>query len=110
MKLKNSFNSDSNHITIDKNPEELFELLEEIESGTYGSIYKAQHKTTGDLLAIKTIELKGSFENYINKIRVLKGVNSPYIIRYYGCFKKENHLWIGTEYCEFGRRYNGGYK
>ena len=41
-------------------------------------------------------------ENFKKEINVLKQCNSPYIIKYYNSYLKNNKIWIIIEYCDGG--------
>ena len=59
-------------------PEDLFELLEQLGKGSYGAVYKARHRPSGTVVAVKVIPLTGEDEEGLEDIRreiaVLSGV------------------------------------
>jgi serine/threonine kinase 3 len=52
----------SDYITTQDDPEELFQLLEKLGQGTYGSVFKALHKASGKIVAAKIISVDGDVE------------------------------------------------
>lgn len=54
----------NDYITTKDDPEELFQLLEKLGQGTYGSVYKALHKDSGKIVAAKIISIDGDVERY----------------------------------------------
>ena len=44
-----------NFIKFDKNPEEIFEILEQLGQGNYGKVYKARNRETNQIVAIKEL-------------------------------------------------------
>lgn len=40
-------------IVTDQDPDEIFEILELIGKGSYGEVYKAFNRKTGDIVAVK---------------------------------------------------------
>jgi serine/threonine protein kinase len=46
--------------------------------------------------------LDSSFESLKKEINILRECDSPYILRYYGSYLKDNKVWIIIEYCDAG--------
>ena len=63
-------------LVSEQDPEMLFELLDMLGEGAYGSVYKALHKFTGELYAIKIIKVHSEAENLIKEISILKDCHS----------------------------------
>jgi serine/threonine-protein kinase 24/25/MST4 len=64
-------------------------------------VYKARDKKTGELVAIKHIDLEGSdddIKDIQQEISVLSTCNSPYVTQYKTSFVKGIKLWIVMEY------------
>lgn len=88
--------------TSRKDPEKDFQLLEKLGEGSYGSVWKAIHIKTGDIVAIKKVEIDNDLDDIMKEIDFMKGCRSPFIVRYYGSYFKDNELWIVMEYCGAG--------
>ncbi|KAJ8020780.1 Serine/threonine-protein kinase 4 [Holothuria leucospilota] len=85
-----------------KAPEEVFDLLEKLGEGSYGSVYKANHKETGQILAIKQVPVDTDLQEIIKEISIMQQCNSPHVVKYYGSYFKNTDLWIVMEYCGAG--------
>ncbi|XP_071854044.1 serine/threonine-protein kinase 4-like isoform X1 [Apostichopus japonicus] len=85
-----------------KAPEEVFDLLEKLGEGSYGSVFKANHKETGQILAIKQVPVDTDLQEIIKEISIMQQCNSPHVVRYYGSYFKNTDLWIVMEYCGAG--------
>ena len=48
-------NSKLNSIISEEDPEDLFELLEQLGEGSFGQVFKALHKETGNIVAVKIL-------------------------------------------------------
>lgn len=63
---------------------------------SYGSVYKAQHKSTERIVAIKVIPVETDLRDLMKEISILKSCKSDYVVRYYGSYYKNNDLWVST--------------
>uniref|UniRef100_A0A8B9BZ73 non-specific serine/threonine protein kinase n=1 Tax=Anser brachyrhynchus TaxID=132585 RepID=A0A8B9BZ73_9AVES len=91
-------------------PAGIFELVELVGNGTYGQVYKGRHVKTGQLAAIKVMDVTGDEEEEIKQeINMLKKYSHHRnIATYYGAFIKKNppgmddQLWLVMEFCGAG--------
>uniref|UniRef100_A0A671SUL7 non-specific serine/threonine protein kinase n=1 Tax=Sinocyclocheilus anshuiensis TaxID=1608454 RepID=A0A671SUL7_9TELE len=93
-----------------QDPAGIFELVELVGNGTYGQVYKGRHVKTGQLAAIKVMDVTGDEEEEIKaEINMLKKYSHHRnIATYYGAFIKKNppgmddQLWLVMEFCGAG--------
>uniref|UniRef100_A0A673KYR7 non-specific serine/threonine protein kinase n=1 Tax=Sinocyclocheilus rhinocerous TaxID=307959 RepID=A0A673KYR7_9TELE len=91
-------------------PAGIFELIEVVGNGTYGQVYKGRHVKTGQLAAIKVMDVTEEEEDEIKlEINMLKAhSHHRNIATYYGAFVKkspagqDDQLWLVMEYCGAG--------
>lgn len=80
---------------------EQFELTSQLGSGSFGEVYQAMDKITGQVVAIKKIDVEScddDIEEIQKEIAILAGCNDKRITRYYGSFVNGYKLWIIMEY------------
>uniref|UniRef100_A0A6Q2X0D3 non-specific serine/threonine protein kinase n=1 Tax=Esox lucius TaxID=8010 RepID=A0A6Q2X0D3_ESOLU len=87
---------------LTKQPEEVFDVLEKLGEGSYGSVFKANYKETGEIVAIKQVPVETDLQEIIKEISIMQQCNSPHVVRYYGSYFKNSDLWIVMEYCGAG--------
>mmetsp|Transcript_57708 Transcript_57708/g.64463 ORF Transcript_57708/g.64463 Transcript_57708/m.64463 type:complete len:531 (-) Transcript_57708:66-1658(-) len=87
------------------------EILNLIGEGSFGAVYRAEHKSTGAIVAVKVITNASSSKSEEDKIKgeieILSRCDSPYIVGYFECFvkpptDKPGEMCIIMEYCEGG--------
>ncbi|KAI7879377.1 kinase-like protein [Lichtheimia hyalospora FSU 10163] len=81
-------------------------LLSKIGQGSFATVYKAQHKITGQVVAIKAVlrnKLTKKLQvNLESEISILKSVHHPHIVGLIECQKTEGHIYLVMEYCSMG--------
>ena len=109
MATQNNGSLDDVDLNTLKDPAGIFELIEVVGNGTYGQVYKGRHTRTGQLAAIKMMDVTEEEEEEIKfEINVLKKYSHHRnIATYYGAFVdktlgKGDKLWLVMEYCGAG--------
>lgn len=81
-----------------------FQKLEKIGEGTYGIVYKARNRATGNFVALKKIRLEFEQEGIppttIREILLLKNLNHSTIINLIEVIPNEEKLYLVFEYIE----------
>ncbi|KAM4692234.1 serine/threonine-protein kinase 4 [Rhinophrynus dorsalis] len=88
--------------SLNKQPEEVFDVLEKLGEGSYGSVFKASHKETSQIVAIKQIPVESDLQEIIKEISIMQQCDSPHVVKYYGSYFKNSDLWIVMEFCGGG--------
>jgi serine/threonine protein kinase len=82
-----------------------YEKMEKLGEGTYGVVYKARDKNTGEIVALKKIRLEkeddGVPSTAIREISLLKGLKHPNIVELKEVIYSEDKLYLIFEYCDY---------
>ncbi|KAG4301290.1 hypothetical protein PCK1_002600 [Pneumocystis canis] len=82
-----------------------YTLLEKLGTGSFGVVWKAVRRKTGEIVAIKQIDLESTDDDITEiqkEISLLSGCDSRYVTKYYSSFVKGHKLWIVMEYMAGG--------
>jgi len=88
--------------SLTRQPEEVFDIISKLGEGSYGSVFKALHKDSKQVLAIKQVPVDTDLQEIIKEISIMQQCDSPYVVKYYGSYFKNTDLWIVMEYCGAG--------
>ncbi|KAK6330249.1 hypothetical protein TWF730_004744 [Orbilia blumenaviensis] len=90
-----------------QSPDE-YEKTDLVGKGSFGSVFKAIHKPTKQLVAVKILSLDVAEQELVDvqqeiqllsQLKAAEGVN---VTKYYGAFMKGDELWIIMDYCSGG--------
>eukprot|EP00040_Diaphanoeca_grandis_P035431 m.222917 g.222917 ORF g.222917 m.222917 type:complete len:289 (-) comp33386_c5_seq1:87-953(-) len=83
---------------------EKYQKVEKIGEGTYGTVYKAKVKGTGDYVALKKIKLEAEDEGVpstaIREISLLKELHHPNVVRLLEVVHSEKKLYLVFEFLD----------
>ena len=87
-----------------KDPLKELDIIKTIGSGTYGEVFQAKVKNTGEIAALKSIKIEAGddFNIVQQEIAILAECKHDNIVGYYGSYFKGGKLWIAMEYCGGG--------
>ncbi|XP_069946379.1 serine/threonine-protein kinase 10 isoform X7 [Cherax quadricarinatus] len=86
------------------NPEEFWEIIGELGDGAYGKVYKAVHKETKQLAALKQVALEEEedLETFMIEIDILSECKHENIVELLEAYHYNGKLWMYLEYCDGG--------
>jgi calcium-dependent protein kinase len=84
-----------------------YEVSGKLGEGTYGSVFRAEHRKADVTRAIKAIKRKNiDSVSFNNEITILKSVDHPNIIKLYECYYDMNYYYMVEEYLPGGDLYD----
>ncbi|KAJ3436809.1 serine/threonine-protein kinase hippo [Anaeramoeba flamelloides] len=89
------------NFSSNKNPNDLFEIVDKLGEGSYGSVHQAITKT-GQIVAIKKVPIEEDIDSIIKEISIMKQCDHHRLVKYYDSYFLDNELWIVMEYCGGG--------
>jgi len=81
-----------------------YEKIEKIGEGTYGTVFKAKKRDSGEVVALKRVQLddddEGVPSSALREICILKELNHRNIVRLHDVLHSERKMTLVFEYCE----------
>jgi serine/threonine protein kinase len=92
---------------------DVYTIKEQVGRGSTSSCFKAVHKRSGDVLAVKVIDKRRVavmypelLRQFREEVQVLSMLSHPHIIRLYEVFENETTLNVVTEYVQGGELFD----
>ena len=79
---------------LKNDPESMFQMMDKLGEGSYGAVYKAMHKASSTLVALKIVPVDNDLDDILKEISVMTGLQCSAIVQFYGNFIKNDHLWV----------------
>lgn len=82
-----------------------FELISELGSGQYGTVWQVRHLPTGMMMAIKVVALavsESALKQILTELDILMRSSSPFIVQCFGAFCSEASVYFCMELEEEG--------
>ena len=102
---------------LNRQPEDVFDIVTKLGEGSYGSVYKSIHKESRQVLAIKQVPVDTDLQEIIKEISIMQQVCSSLqnyvflLLKFFSFYKGltinvssflriSKHLWKGIEKVE----------
>ena len=73
-----------------------YKFIKELGKGTYGNVFLAENKTTGEQRAIKEIQRSKikRYDRFINEVNAMKTLDHPNIIKLFEIYESEDAVYL----------------
>eukprot|EP00457_Paulinella_chromatophora_P008221 gb/GEZN01008251.1/.p1 GENE.gb/GEZN01008251.1/~~gb/GEZN01008251.1/.p1 ORF type:complete len:410 (-),score=51.26 gb/GEZN01008251.1/:221-1363(-) len=91
------------HTTI-QDPEREYEILTTLGVGSYGSVYCARARVSGDFVALKVVDLRknAELEELTAEIQFMQSCKTKYVVSFKASYLWKKKLWIAMDFCQAG--------
>lgn len=85
-----------------RDPNELYKIIRPLGKGGSGSVYLAQHRETGDMIALKRVYPSDLEEKnmIMNEIALTMSTKHPNIMNYFDTYETSDSIWMVVEVME----------
>mgnify|MGYP000865024384 CR=1 FL=1 len=96
---------------VDGTPAENYDIKKKLGEGSYGVVWRVEHKQTGLCRAMKKIiknprAKKDSETEILNEINILKKMDHPNIVKIFEFYNTPDGYFLITEFCPDGELFN----
>lgn len=85
------------HIKVDVDPEEIWEIVGELGDGAFGKVHKVKHRERADVYAaakICVLESEDELTDFMVEIDILAEVSHRNVIQLYEAYYYQSKLWV----------------
>eukprot|EP01127_Copromyxa_protea_P016984 TRINITY_DN5139_c0_g1_i2.p1 TRINITY_DN5139_c0_g1~~TRINITY_DN5139_c0_g1_i2.p1 ORF type:complete len:581 (-),score=129.81 TRINITY_DN5139_c0_g1_i2:1503-3203(-) len=84
------------------NIEKEFTVLGVLGKGSFGTVYRARHIASQNVIALKKQIMKENNTELVREIQIMENMSSPFIVGYYGSYADAEVMWIVMELMCYG--------
>ena len=84
-------------VLLPQDPLTVYELVEKMGAGSYGTVWKAKNKKTGVIVALKVIDgsmTEGGLQEVLKEVQFLQTCKHPNIVQYYEGYEFNNMIYV----------------
>eukprot|EP00924_Labyrinthula_sp_SR-Ha-C_P011224 maker-scaffold_48-snap-gene-1.38-mRNA-1 protein AED:0.02 eAED:0.02 QI:234/1/1/1/1/1/2/119/600 len=81
-------------------PQELFNLIDCLGEGTYGTVWTGTRIQDNQTCAVKIVTIDDDLPEIEQEIAIMRDSDSPYIVKFFGCYEGgDEKIWMAMEHC-----------
>jgi len=95
---------EGHHVVVDVENLDQLDMMEDLGAGASGTVKKAKHKPTGQLVAVKQIQIleKTKRDQMVAELRIMRTHECPWLVSLYNAFYEDATVYMVLEFMDGG--------